>query len=183
MIGIFIGSFNPPTKAHIEICLKLKKIFPKIVLVPVNSNDKRLISINKRIDMLSILKNKYSFLEICTIMKKYANLNYRIIDLLSKEYGEINLIMGSDLLEKFDSFDNYELLLEKYHFTIITRNEIDIEKVIHDKYLKYHDKFKIIDYKSNISSSLVKKYLYEKKNVKSLLDKDILNYIQDNHLY
>ena len=24
MIGIFIGSFNPPTIAHLEICLKLK---------------------------------------------------------------------------------------------------------------------------------------------------------------
>lgn len=183
MIGLFIGSFNPPTKAHIEICLKLKNDFKKIVLVPVSSKDKKLIDINYRIDMLNILKNKYNFLEISTIMKKYSYLNYRIIDLLNKEYGELNIIMGSDLLEKFDLFDNYEYLLEKYSFTIISRDNIDVEKIINDKYLKYQNKFKVLNYHSNISSTLVKEKLKENKSVKSLLDKDILEFILENNLY
>ena len=51
MIGLFIGSFNPPTKAHIDICQKLKHSFSKIVLVPVNSKDKKLIDIHKRIEI------------------------------------------------------------------------------------------------------------------------------------
>ena len=40
MIGLFIGSFNPPTRAHMDICLKLKNKFNKIVLVPVSSKEK-----------------------------------------------------------------------------------------------------------------------------------------------
>lgn len=183
MIGLFIGSFNPPTKAHLDICLKLKDSFKKIVLVPVNNNNKEVIDINKRIDMLNILKNKYSFLEISTIMKEYAYINYRIIDLLKSKYQNINIIMGSDLLEKFIKFDNYEYLLENYYFTIVPRNDIDVNKLINYKFKKYQDKFRILDYHSDISSTLVKKNLKENKDVKSLLDNDILRFIQSNHLY
>ena len=78
-------------------------------------------------------------------MKKYANLNYRIIDLLNKEYGEINIIMGSDLLEKLYNFDNYQYLLEKYSFTIIPREQVNVKALIEKKYQAYQDKFSIIN--------------------------------------
>ncbi len=183
MIGLFIGSFNPPTMAHLEICLKLKNNFSKIVLVPVNSNDKRLIDIKKRIAMLNILKSKYPFLEISNIMQNYSYLNYRIIDLLNEKYGSFSIIMGSDLLEKFDLFDHYEYLLSKYHFTIIPRANIDSNKIICSKYSKFYDKFTILDYQSIISSTLVRNNLKENKSVEGLLDKSILKYIKDNDLY
>ena len=183
MIGLFIGSFNPVTKAHIDIFLKLKNSFSKIVLVPVSSKDKELIDINRRIDMLNILKNKYDFLEISSIMKKYSYVNYRVIDLLKMKYGDINIIMGSDLLEKLEYFDNYLYLLNNYSFTIIPRDNIDASKIINDKYFKYKNKFNIIDYHSNISSSLVKKLLKDNKDVSDMLDKDIYSYIKKNDLY
>ena len=40
MIGLFVGSFNPPTLAHLDICLKLKNEFNKIIFIPVNTNNK-----------------------------------------------------------------------------------------------------------------------------------------------
>ena len=183
MIGLFIGSFDPFTKAHLDICLKLKNSFSKIILVPVSSKEKDLTNINDRINMLKIIKNKYDFIEISNIMKKYSYVNYRIIDLLRNEYGELNIIMGSDLLEKMDSFDNYEYLFENFCFTIIPRNNIDIKKLINDKYFEYKDKIKLLDYHSNISSTMVKKLLKENKDVSDLIDKDILGYINKNKLY
>ncbi len=183
MVGLFIGSFNPVTKAHMDICLKLKNDFTNILLVPVNSGDKKLVDINKRIAMLKILKNKYDFLEISDIMKKYSHVNYRVIDLLKNKYGELNIILGSDLLEKLDSFDNYEYLLINYCFTVIPRNNRNINKIINDKYKDYSSKFKILDYQSNISSTKVRELLMKKKNVQNVLDSDILRYIKDNHLY
>ena len=183
MVGLFIGSFNPITKAHIEICLKLKDKFKKIVLVPVSSKNKELIDIEKRIDMLTILKNKYNFLEIDNIMKNYSYLNYRIIDLLSNKYGDINIIMGSDLLNNLEYFDNYEYLLDNYQFTIVPRNNIDVEKLIMNKYSNYKNKFMILDYQSNISSTIVKEKIRNKEDVNDLLDKDILDYIKKNELY
>jgi len=183
VIGLFIGSFNPPTLAHLEICIKLKKSFNKIVLVPVNSNDKRLIDIKERINMLNILKNKYPFLEISGIMKNYSYLNFRIIDLLKKEYGDVNIIMGSDLFVKFSYFDNYEYLLNNYSFTIITRNQIDINSIINKKYFLYKNKFSIINYYSNISSTLVRDKIQKKEELKSVLDRDVYLYIKAHHLY
>ena len=183
MIGIFIGSFNPFTKAHLDICKKLKKRFNKIVLVPVNSNDKYLISLKERINMLNILKNKYSFLEISNIMEKYSYLNYRIIDILRNKYQNINLIMGSDLLEKFSYFDNYEYLLQEYSFTIIPRGNINIKKIVNEKYSMYQDKFTILKFQSDISSSLVRNKIKSDEDVTSVLDKDVFDYIKKHHLY
>ena len=183
MIGLFIGSFNPITLAHIEICLKLKDKFSKIVLVPVNSREKELISFDTRIEMLNIIKNKYPFIEISDIMKNYSYLNYRIIDILNEKYQDINIIMGSDLLEKFTNFDNYEYVLDKYRYTIVPRNNIDLDKLITDKYLKYQDKFNILDYHNDISSSMVRDSIKNNKKIDNLLDKDVLEYIKVKSLY
>ena len=111
MIGLFIGSFNPPTKAHFEIAEKLKKRYQKIAFVPVNSREKHLIDFNNRLVMLTIFTRKDSSFIVDDIMKNYSYLNYRVIDLLKKKYHKIELIIGSDILEKLVSFDNYKYLL------------------------------------------------------------------------
>ena len=183
MIGVFIGSFNPPTKAHLDICRILRYNFKKIVLVPVNSKDKELIDINKRIDMLTILTRKYKYLEVSNIMKDYSYLNYRIIDLLKQKYSSINIIMGSDLLENFDKFDNYIYLLDNYSFTIITRDNTNVKELINSKYKDYSSKFSILDYNSNLSSTLARDYLKKGLDTKDILDKDVFNYIKEHNLY
>ena len=182
MIGIFIGSFNPVTLAHIKICKLLKDEFNEIVLVPVNSKDKHLISINDRINMLTILTKKYDYLKISNIMKDYSYLNYRIIDLLRKKYGNISLIMGDDLLEKLDTFDNYEYLLDNYSFYILTRDS-NASELINKKYFKYKNKFKIIEFNSNISSTMARDYIKNNLDTKNIIDSDVFNYIKEHNLY
>ncbi len=183
MIGLFIGSFNPPTLAHLKIALKLKNRFSKIVFVPVNSKDKNLIDIKKRIMMLNIYTNRFSFLEIDDIMNNYSYLNYRIIDLLKEKYLNVEIIMGSDLLERFNHFDNYEYLLDNYCYVIIPRNGIDTDKLIKEKYLKYQNKFTILDYQNDVSSTMARERLKENKELKNIIDQDILDYIKKNDLY
>ena len=146
MIGLFIGSFNPPTIAHLEITLKLKKRFSKIVFIPVSSKDKNLVDIRKRIEMLNCYTRRYNFLEVNDIMKNYSYLNYRIIDLLKEKYHNIEIIMGSDLLDKLSSFDHYEELLNNYAFTIITRDGFNPKEIIKKKYARYQTKFNILNY-------------------------------------
>ncbi len=183
MVGIFIGSFNPPTRAHLGVAIQLKDRFKKIIFVPVNSKEKKLISLNTRIEMLSLLKNKYSFLDIDNIMLNYSFMNYKIIDLLRKKYKDIVIIIGSDLLDKIDKFDNYNYLLDNYSFLVITRNGLDINKIINEKYYNYKDKFEIINYNSNISSSMVREYIKDGKDYSNLLDNDIYLYIKEHNLY
>ena len=115
-------------------------------------------------------------------MKNYSYLNYRIIDLLKKEYGDITIIMGSDLLDKLNTFDNYEYLLNNYSFYIIQRDN-NVNKLINEKYANYNNKFTVIKYHSDTSSTIVREYLKNNQDTKDILDKDVLNYINEHHLY
>lgn len=183
MIGLFIGSFNPPTQAHLKISLKLLKKLDKIVFIPVNSKEKELISIYDRLSMLDILKRKNDRLVVDDIMKNYSYLNYRIIDLLKNKYKNVSLIMGSDLLDKFDSFDNYEYLLQNYNFIIIERDGYISSSIIQKKYAKYKSKFSIINYQSDISSTKAREAIKDNKSIKNILDKDVFEYIRKHDLY
>ena len=116
MTGIFIGSFNPPTIAHYDIIKIMEKYFDKLVIIPVNSREKHLVEMNKRIEMLKLLFHKDSLVIIDDLMNDYSYVNYRVIDLLKKKYGEITLIIGSDLLKNLDKFDNYEYLLSNHRW-------------------------------------------------------------------
>ena len=183
MIGIFIGSFNPPTMAHIDICLKLKNYFSKIIFIPVNSNEKYLASFTDRVNMLKIICRKYPFLEIDKIMEDYSYLNYRIIDLIKKKYGNISLIIGSDLLKKMDTFENYEALLNNNSFMIIERNKDSVKNILEEKYGNCRGKYVIMPFSSNISSSMARDKISAKEECKEILDKDIIDYIKKNNLY
>ncbi len=182
MVGLFIGSFNPPTLAHLKICLELKNKFSKIIFIPVNSKNKDLLSMYHRINMLNIYKRKYPFLEVDNIMKSYSYFDYRILDLLKKKYHEIKIIIGDDILLQFDKFDNRDYLLNNYNFVVVKR-DTDKDNLIIDKYHKYNDHFEIYDYCSNISSTMARNLIKNNNDTKNILDEEIKNYIRNNHLY
>ena len=183
MTGIFIGSFNPPTLAHLDIVLKLHHDLSEIIFVPVNSSEKHLIAIDDRIKMLKVYTRKYPFLKIDDIMKDYAFFNYRLLDILQKKYGDITLIIGSDLLKKIESFDNYLYILNKYSFVVLKRENDDVERIIKEKYPRYSNKFKIVDYDNIISSSMARELIRKKQNNEDVLDKDIYDYIIKHNFY
>ena len=184
--GIFIGSFNPPTKAHLEIAKLLynEKLVEKIVFVPVNNDKKDLVSIEHRINMLNEYCNDFNYLEVSNIMKTYPNnFNYLVLEDLSIKYNDLYIIMGSDLLNNFHNFDNYLYMLEKYHFIIIPRGNIDINSLINNYYGDYKNKFIILNYYSDISSSLVRLNINNERVASEMTDNHILDYIKENNLY
>ena len=113
---LYVGSFNPPTNAHIEIAnyLLKQKIIDYLYFLPVNSSKTNLISLDKRINMLNLVKNKQEeVLNILTYQEK-GFFNY---DVLTKINLNITyLVMGSDLLLHFNTFPNYLDILNNYIF-------------------------------------------------------------------
>lgn len=184
--GIFVGSFNPPTNAHFDIAHYLyeSNILEKIIFVPVNNSKKNLIELDKRIIMLDIYIKDYNYLEVSDIMKNYqANFNSCVLEELNKEYKDIYIIMGCDLLKRFSTFTNYQTMLEKYHFIIISRFDINCSEIIEKEYFNYYHKFVVLNYKSNLSSSLVRKIIKDKNDISKMVPKKIENYIIKERLY
>ena len=181
--ALFVGSFNPITKLHIDITLDLLKdnIVDYIYFLPVNSKKNNLQSISNRINMINlILKNNMKSLNILDYHES-GLFNFNILEKINKKEKITHLIMGSDLFLKFNTFYKYEEILKKYNLIIIKRDGFDIENYILKYYNNYIDKFIIIKKEYLGSSTMALKNLNNKDN-KYLYD-EVLNYIKENNLY
>lgn len=177
-LGIYIGSFNPPHKGHIDVVnyLLINNYVDRVLIVPTLGywNKDNLIDIKDRINMLKFFENKNIKVDTDHNRYKYT---YQLMRALSKDYqDELYLIMGADNVIEFDKWKNYRELLN-YKIIVMNRDNIDIAKYIK----KYHSNSFIIvnNYKSiSISSSEIRNNLNNK-----YLDDKVLKYIKDNNLY
>ena len=101
--GLFVGSFNPITKAHLNIARHLvnKKVVNKIIFLPVANNDKKLESLEDRIKMINLVINN-SKITVTDIMNSYTKFNYKVINELHNTYKDLYLIIGFDLIKNSD---------------------------------------------------------------------------------
>jgi len=188
-VGIFVGSFNPITNAHLEIGHKLYdlKIVDKVVYVPCNNSKKNdLINIFTRYKMIlkAISKYKYMFVDDIEIINGKSNFSYNEMDLLKEKYsGNIYIILGTDNLLNLDKWEKYSYLLENYHFIVINRDGMDAIDIIKKKYNDYYDKFIIINYNNDLCSTIVRNKLSKNEDVSNLIDFDVFEYIKENKLY
>ena len=177
-LGIYIGSFDPPHKGHIDVVnyLLYNKYVDKILIVPTISYwDKKIsVDIVHRINMLKLYESDY--IKVDDRNNRYIY-TYELLRVLKRQYDcELYLILGADNVINFDKWKNYEELLS-YKIIVMNRNNIDINKYIY----KYNsNNFIVVDnYKSiNISSTQIRNNLDSK-----YLDKKVLEYINKNKLY
>lgn len=180
--GFFIGSFNPPTKFHIEISKYLikNKYLDKVVYVPINKNKKDLISGYHRLNMLNLAINNTKNIEIYNKFITDNNFNYYMLNILN---NNIYFIIGSDILNIINTFIDYEKILNKHYFIVINRKPYNDLEIIKNKYLKYQDKFILINKKFDISSTMIRNNIKSLTEIESLTDKKVIDYIRKNHLY
>ena len=183
-IGIFVGSFNPVHKGHIQIVDNIlnKKIVDKVLIIPTgnywNKND--IIDLNHRINMLEYYASKNIIIE-----KELNNLKYTylIINELKKRYkkDELSLIIGADNIVDFDKWKEYKELL-KLNLIIVKRNNINVKYYLNK--LNKKDKYIILDIKDkNYSSTNIRNNINNLDILKEMMDMEIINYIKENNLY
>ena len=180
-IGFFGGCFNPPTIAHLELAKIVLQEFDldKIVFVPMSDFyiKKGLISQEHRYNMLKLLTKDENDLEISNFefncqKRLYAIDAFKMID---EMYNcEKYFIMGSDNYINIENWKNFEEL-KKFNYIILDRlNQIKLDKNV--KILKN----KVF---SKMSSSQVRNYIVEGKDVSEYIAQDVYKYIKQNKLY
>lgn len=178
---VYGGSFNPPTLAHEKIVDLLIKTFnPKnIIIVPTADNYtwKNITNFSDRFNMAKIAfpKALISDIENQNVMYKGT---YYTLDKLSIAYKDIYFCMGADNLINIKKWINYTELLNKYHFIVFKRDNIDIDLFINNELNEYKEKFIIVDFNEVISSTM-----FRINKDTNLVSKDVLEYIKKNKLY
>ena len=177
---VFGGSFNPPTKAHMEILDLLNKKFKpdNILVIPTGDSYtwKKITPFYHRFEMAKIAFKDFKVLDIEQEDKYKGTIN--TLRYLCTMYSNIYFCMGADNIIHIKEWINYEDLLKEFNFIIIKRENIDIDMFINDNLREYKDKFIIFEYNNDISAT---KFRHNKD--KDLVDCAVYEYIIKNHLY
>ena len=182
---VFGGAFNLQTIADYEIAKILKGLpgVSNLIILPVGMKYQKdaLMNDDKRLDMVKLLAKRVNALVSDLELhndKYYGTLH--TLDELSKSFDDIYFVMGADNLLHLDKWINYETLLDKYNFIVFTRDDIDCEKVIDEKFQKYKDHFLLYPLHIDVSSTMIRDNIEENKEL--LLD-EIYEYIKEKGLY
>ena len=168
-LGFFGGSFNPITKAHIDLILEAidKYNLDKVYFVPMNDMYKKqgLLPLNIRNEMLKLALDDYlGKMDILLLNndKEYKAIDsFKIID--SKfEKDERFFIMGSDNYKNIGNWKDYENL-KKYKFIVLDRENESKTK--------------------DISSTMVRNYIKDRKDISVFLPNKVIKFIENNKLY
>ena len=195
-IAIFGGSFNPPLNSHFSIAeqrIEEYENIEKIVFVPVSKIYKKsnLIGNEHRYNMLKLVCDKNSKFSVSDVeLKGDVQLHtIETLELLKKDYSnyELCFIIGTDNLKDLPNWNTPDLLLEKYNFLVVERDNDNIDEIISNSNLLSKYKKSIIKVKNNIRSNLSSTFVREKlingKSIRYYTPDEVYYYIKDNNLY
>ena len=187
-IGLFFGTFNPIHVGHLIIAnymaenTDLEKVW--FVISPHNPlKDKNsLLNEKNRLYMVNIALEDNPNLVASRIEFHLSQPSYTINTLihLEEEYPQHHfvLILGSDNLETFPKWKNYEKILENSTLYIYRREGYDAVE------FSDHPKVKFFDVPLlNISASNIRNNIKEGRSVKYMIPDKPLQYILDMHFY
>ena len=187
-IGLFFGSYNPIHVGHLVIANYMVEFTDLdqlwFVVSPQNPFKKKssLLPDYQRLQLVNIatennIKFKASNIEFSLPRPSYTvdTLTY-----LHDKFPKHNfvLIMGSDNLENFHKWKNYEEILKYYEIYVYPRPHSKDNDFIN------HTKVKIVNAPiMEISSSFIRKSIKEGKDIQYFLPEKVYNYITEMHFY
>ncbi len=191
-IGLFGGSFNPPTNAHMALAkTALEKCkLDRIVFVPMGDcyEKQGLAKAKYRYEMLEIACKVEEHFEVSDLEIK-VNKKLDTIDafrLIEKTYPneEKYFLMGADNFIKLLNWKDIDAL-SKYNYIVFERENIDLKEYIENSDILKHTKIEIIenkDYK-NKSATEFRNLFKENKINHDIIPEEVLEYIKTNNIY
>ena len=188
-IGIYSGSFNPIHIGHQKLAEHLveNQIVDEVwfVVSPCNplKNQAELIDEYIRLDMLMLviqnqMKFKASDVEFCMPVPSYT---IDTLHVLTSQFpdNQFYLLIGSDNAIVFDQWKNHKQILQEYPVLVYPRRGFDFAKVS-----DLYPQMKLLSTPIyDVSSTQIRNYFVNKKDVSHLLHPSVLQFIMDNNLY
>jgi len=184
-IAVYGGSFDPPHLAHKEIAKTIlnKLEIDKLLIIPNAKNSYKELKTDPhhRMNMLKLLfeNDKNINIEDYEIKNKDKySYTYKTLLYLKDKYKDLKrlyLVIGLDQAITFKTWDKYQLILNLADLIVINRY------LKEDVVLNF--KYRMLDFNFNISSSLIRDKIKNRKNFDDLIDKKVYFYIKENKLY
>ena len=112
---------------------------------------------------------------------------YQVLDYYKEMYpkADIYFICGTDNLDWFKEWRNYEYILKNYKLLVVSRNDDDIPKIMQN-YKEYQNSIEFATINPRVlSSTIIREYIKENEEEKleGLIAKEVLEYIKVKGLY
>jgi nicotinate-nucleotide adenylyltransferase len=192
-IALLGGSFNPITKAHInlaKIVINSNLKIDEVWLLPSYNNfyKKQLVSDNHRINMCKhAIENEPEYkIKVCDfeIKNKIIGSTATVLKELYKNYNHnFKFIIGMDNANNIYQWSDYQITLNLIPFIVIDR--IEFNKPIKQWYLNHpHSYINVNDENNNyVSSTLVRNLIKENKPTEKYLYNNVYQYIKKFNLF
>ncbi len=195
-IGMFGGSFNPVHNAHINLAssfikkLKLDKLLLIPTAVPPHKSDSEMVSAEHRMNMCKLASEDHKKIEVSDIEIKREGKSYTVDTLrqIREMYpeAEIYLIMGADMFMTLLDWKEPEEIFSLAVICTVPRNSDDLESLTEKEkaYREMGAETVILDLKkSNISSSKIRKLVFDDEVFSKFVDPRVEQYIYANYLF
>ncbi|OGH20283.1 MAG: nicotinate (nicotinamide) nucleotide adenylyltransferase [Candidatus Levybacteria bacterium RIFCSPHIGHO2_02_FULL_37_13] len=186
VIGILGGSFDPPHIGHyfvIQQILELRKEIDKILLVPAYQHQWKpaFASVEDRKNMLQhFTGNRVEISDIETQRKGISYTIDTIKQLKTQTEAELYWIVGSDIVYEFERWEKKDELIKEARFLVFPRDPYHLPKKLPFGFECVQDKNLIT---TNISSTIVRQRVKEKKDISYLVPEKVEKYIIEHGLY
>ncbi|MBI2609195.1 MAG: nicotinate (nicotinamide) nucleotide adenylyltransferase [Deltaproteobacteria bacterium] len=210
-IGILGGSFDPVHLGHLDLAQKILKSFHinKVIFVPnfkspYSVQRKRLTSSKHRLKMLELALKFRDNLNVDNFEIQKGGISYTLSTLkhFHRETHSLYFITGIETFKTISTWHRYKELFKLTHFVVVPRASKTIPKPSHILPQNFFEKnFKKLPHKTvwehssghkifykkiktlNISSSMIREKIKNKKNIVGLIPKEVYRYIEKTNLY
>ena len=196
-IGIIGGTFNPIHNGHILLAVYCKENLnlDRVIFIPTftppHKSDKELVSETHRLNMCKISVQKYEGFTVSDIeiKRKGKSYTYETLTSLKEIYPDDTLyfITGADMFLTLEKWKNPEVIFQKAIIAAVPRNSSDSEilNIHYQNFLKpLGAKACILDEPVlSVSSTFIRENIDNYDLIKSLIDRNVYEYIAKNNLY
>ena len=189
-IGLFFGSFNPIHLGHTQLA---EYIFEYsgvdeiwYIVSPRNplKEQSELIDEHLRFRLIEMATESKDYLKVSDIEFNMPKPSYTIntLQALSEKYPEDNfiLLIGSDNMQIFDQWKDYQTILNEYSILVYPRKDFDyepFEEIYPDMQILEEAPF------FEISSTDIRELIKNNQDASQWLHPDVYQFIKENSLY